>query len=128
MLGVIRGEEALLDLDEEAKRYATTEICLCDYEIGKVGRIERVRFSRGGSSIGDVMDQVLVVSVCELLRRIVGDLRQDDRSQATCAGCSRDGVLGKDGIFVCDAGVEKRRRWDGGGSHVGDTVGGVKRG
>lgn len=128
VFGVIRGEEALLDLDKEAKRYTTTKVGLCDYEIGKVGRIERVGLSRGGSSVGDVVDQVLVVGVCKLLRRIVGDLRQDDRGEAACAGCSRDGVLGQDGVFVCDAGVEERRRWDGGGGHVGDMVGGVEFG
>lgn len=124
VFGVVRGEEALLDLDKEAKGYATTEVCLCDYEIGKVGRVKRVRFSGGGSSVGDVVDQILVVGVCKLLRRIVRDLRQDDRGEAACAGCSRDGVLGKDSILVCDAGVEERRRWDGGGGHVGDVVGG----
>lgn len=52
------------------------------------------------------------------------DLGQDDRGKAACAGRSRDGVLGKDGIFVRDAGVEERRRWDGGGGHIGDVVGG----
>jgi hypothetical protein len=31
-------------------------------------------------------------------------------------------VLGEDGVFVCDAGVEERRCWDGGGGHVGDEM------
>jgi hypothetical protein len=55
----------------------------------------------------------------------VRDLRQDDRGEAAGAGGSGDSVLGEDGVFVCDASVEKRRCRDGGGGHVGDEVDGV---
>ena len=68
MLRVVGGAEALFDLDEEAERYATAEISFRNYHVCEVGRIERVGFSGGGPGIGDVVNEVLVVSVCELLR------------------------------------------------------------
>ena len=49
----------------------------------------------------------------------MGDLGQDDGGETAGARGGRDGMLGEDGVFVCDARVEQRRRWDGGGSHVG---------
>ena len=121
MLRVVSSAEALLDLDEEAKRHATAEVGFRDDHVSEVGRIERVGLAGGGAGVGDVVDEILVVGVGELLRRVVGDLGQDDGGEAAGAGGGGDGVLGEDGVFVGDARVEEWRRWDGGGSH-GDGV------
>lgn len=113
MLGVVRSKEALLDLDEEAKGYAAAEISFRDDEIGQARRRKGIGMVGGGSCVGDVVDQVLVVGIGELLRGIVGDLGEDHGGEAASSRCCRDGMFGENGILVRDAGIEERCCWGG---------------
>lgn len=68
MFRVVGGEEALLDFHEEAKGYSAAEVGFGDDEVGQARRVEGVGMVGGGSCVGDVVDEVLIVRVCELLR------------------------------------------------------------
>lgn len=49
------------------------------------------------------MDEVIVVGVCELLRRSVGDFGEDQRRERGSGRCGRGGMFREDGGVVCDA-------------------------
>lgn len=113
MLRVVGRKETLLDLDEEAKRHAAAKVGFRDDEIGQARRGEGVGMVGGGSCVGDVVDQVLVVGIGELLRGVVGDLGEDDGGEAASSRCCRDGMFGENGVLVRDAGIEERCCWGG---------------
>lgn len=63
------------------------------------------------------MNEVLVVSICELLGGVVADFGQDNGGKARGVGGACGGVFGQDGVVMRDAGVEERSHWGGGRGH-----------
>ena len=68
--------ELFLNLDEIAKGYATAKGRGGDDKVGQPAGGRGVRVF--GGSIGDVVDEVLVVGVGQFLRRGVVDFREDE--------------------------------------------------
>ena len=95
-------QEALLDLEQKTEGYPSTDVGVCDDEVSEAAG-GWVGAGVIGGSVGDVVDVVLVVGVGELLWRVVGDLREDQRCERGGAGGGGCGVLGEDGCAIGDA-------------------------
>ena len=73
-------KETLLDLEEEAEGYPSSDVGVCDDEISEAAG-GRVGTGVIGGRVSDVVDVVLVVGVGEFLRRVVADLWEDQRCE-----------------------------------------------
>jgi len=74
--GCVLRQKPFLDLEEEAERYTPAEGGVCNYEIGESASGSR-RWFIFGRSVGNVMDEVVVMGVSEFLGCFVLDFWED---------------------------------------------------
>ena len=101
MMRIVGGEEAFLDLEKEAERDPTTDICVGNDEVGESAS-GGIASGMVDYRIGYVVNEVLVVRVGELLGGVMLDLWEDQGGERGGARSSGSGVFSQDCAVVGD--------------------------